>query len=71
MDLDYSETGVVKKLIIKCLQKELYKFTEEFIGMSSTPAVGHLFQVRQEYEVYFLEDDPQNPRGTSRWWSYS
>ena len=46
MYLGYSETGAVKVLMIKYLQKFLDKFSEEFIGTSSTPTAEHLFQFR-------------------------
>ena len=45
IDLDYSETGVVKFSMIKYQKKVLYKFAEELIGKMATPASDHLFQL--------------------------
>ena len=53
--LDYSETGVVKVLMMKYPQKVLVEFPEELRGTSSTPETDHTFQVRGEYEAYSLE----------------
>ena len=49
MNLDYSETGVVKVLMMKYPQKVLVEFPEELRGTSSTPETDHTFQVRGEY----------------------
>ena len=57
MDLEYSETGVVKVLMIKYLQNVLDKFPEELRGTLSTPAADNLFQIRGDDETYFLEED--------------
>ena len=55
--LDYSETGVVKVLMIKYLQKVLDKFPEELRGTSVAPVADHMFQVRWEDKTEFLEED--------------
>ena len=54
MGLDYSDTRVVKILMIKYPQNFLDEFPEEFRGTSATPVVDHLFQVIEEDEVDFL-----------------
>ena len=51
MNLDYSERGVIKDLMIEYLQKVLYEFPEEFRGTSVTPEVDHLFQIRGSEEA--------------------
>ena len=47
----YSETGVVKLLMIKYLKKVIDKFPEELRGATSTPVTDRLFQVRGEDEA--------------------
>ena len=44
-------------LMMKYTQKVLVEFPEELRGTSSTPDTDHTFQVRGEYEAYFLEED--------------
>ena len=47
MDLDYSETGMVK-VLMKIRKKFLEKFPEYLRGTLDTPAADHLFQIRRE-----------------------
>ena len=57
MNLNYSETGVVKFSIIKYLQKQLDKFTEDLRRLLITPASEHLLQVRGEDDAKSLYED--------------
>ena len=50
MDLDYSEWGVVKVVIVKYQKKMIKKFTEEISGTSATPAADDQYKVSYERE---------------------
>ena len=45
MDLDYSEKGKVKVLMIKYILKMIREFPEVISGSVATPAAEHLFQI--------------------------
>ena len=59
MDLDYSEKGVVKVLMIKYLKKVLRDFPEDISSEAEMSAAYHLFQVHDEEEAKFLPDNRQ------------
>ena len=43
-------------MTIKYLQNVLDEFTEELIGLFSTPVSDHMFKIRREDEAEFLEE---------------
>ena len=57
MNLEYSDTGVVEALMMKCLHNVLDEFIEELRGTPDTPEADHMFQLKGEDEADVLEED--------------
>ena len=56
MELDYSEEVSVKVSMIKYTGKILRSFPENIVGIVESPAVEHLFKVRDEKEEKYLPE---------------
>ena len=57
MTIDFSDPGSIKFDMIPYISKILTGFPEKITGVSSTPATGHLFDVRPPHEASFLPEE--------------
>jgi hypothetical protein len=57
MNIDFSDPGSVAFDMIPYISKILTGFPEQIMGVSSTPAADHLFNVRSQHEASFLPEE--------------
>ncbi len=57
MNIDFSEPGSIRFDMIPYISKILMGFPEKNMGVSSTPAADHLFNVRPQHEASFLLEE--------------
>ena len=57
MMIDYTKSGKVEISMIKFIKKILDTFPEEIKTTTATPAADHLFNIREEGDAKYLEED--------------
>ena len=57
VDIEFMDDGTLEVSMFKYLQHVIEEFPEKITGRAATPAVGHLFDVRDKKEARALEEE--------------
>ena len=57
VDMEFMDEGTLEVSMFKYLQNVIEKFPEKITGRAATPAVEHLFDIRDEKDARVLEEE--------------